>query len=309
VLWLIGSKGMLGTELSLVLEERGVPFTGTDREVDITDPASLESFAETQSRAEAVTWIVNCAAYTAVDQAEDDPETCRRLNTGGAASIARTARNIGARLIHLSTDYVFDGRGVLEAGSLRPYRETDETGPACVYGLTKRDGERAVLENNPWSYIVRTAWLYGRYGGNFVRTMLRLMNERDEVKVVDDQRGSPTWARDLAEILAAIVAPEPEGRYIPCGIYHYTNEGNITWYDFAREIYHRGRETGLVKSDCAVKPCAGAEFSAKAVRPAYSVLDKTSIRTALGIEIPAWDKSLMRYLEITAKEEGLLPTP
>jgi dTDP-4-dehydrorhamnose reductase len=304
VLWLIGDKGMLGTELSLVLAKWDVPFTGTDREVDITDSVSLTSFAETQSRAEAITWIVNCAAYTAVDKAEDDAETCRRLNTAGAANIARIARNIGARLIHLSTDYVFDGQGVREAGSFRPYRETDETGPACVYGLTKRDGERVVLENNPQSYIVRTAWLYGKYGGNFVRTMLRLMNERDEVKVVNDQRGSPTWARDLAETLAVIVAAQPEGRHVPYGIYHYTNEGDITWYDFALEIYRQGRRLGLVKNDCAVKSCVSAEFPAKAVRPSYSVLDKTRIRAVLGIEIPAWDKSLMRYLEITAKEEG-----
>jgi dTDP-4-dehydrorhamnose reductase len=298
---------MLGTELSLVLEERGVPFTGTDREVDITDPASLASFAGNLRGKDAVSWIVNCAAYTAVDKAEEDAETCRRLNTDGAGNIARTARDTGARLIHISTDYVFDGLGIREGGSPRPYRETDETGPACVYGLTKRDGELAVLENNPRSYIVRTAWLYGRYGGNFVHTMLRLMNSRDEVKVVDDQRGSPTWARDLAETLAAVVAAETEGRRIPWGIYHYTGEGDISWYDFALKIYRLGRELGLVGRDCAVKPCAGAEFPAKAARPAYSVLDKTRIRAALGLEIPAWDESLRRYLEIRAKEEGTPP--
>jgi dTDP-4-dehydrorhamnose reductase len=295
---------MLGTELSLVLENRGVPFIGTDREVDIVDPLALASFVETRCQKEAVTWIVNCAAYTAVDRAEDDRDFCRRLNVEGPGNIARLAQNIGARFIHISTDYVFDGQGIREGGSLRPYRETDETRPIGIYGLTKRDGERAVLENNPRSYIVRTAWLYGRYGGNFVHTMLCLMNERDIVKVVKDQRGSPTWARDLAETLAAIIVAEMEGRDVPFGVYHYTNEGSVTWFDFAQAIYVLGRQFGLVKSDCVVKPCTSAEFPAKVTRPAYSVLDKTAIRAALGVDIPAWDESLTRYLRIAAEEEG-----
>jgi dTDP-4-dehydrorhamnose reductase len=294
---------MLGAELSLVLEERGVPYTGTDREVDIADPGSLEAFAETPGRGEAVNWIVNCAAYTAVDRAEEDREACRRLNTEGAGNIARLARTIGARLIHLSTDYVFDGRGIPEGGNLRPYRESDPTDPVGVYGCTKRDGETAVLENNPRSYIVRTAWLYGMYGGNFVRTMLRLMNERDEVKVVDDRRGSPTWARDLAETLAAVVAAGEGGRCIPYGVYHYTDEGESSWYDFALEIYRLGRELGVIRKECAVKPCGSGDFPAKAVRPAYSVLDKGKVKAALRIRIPAWNESLSRYLEIIAKEE------
>jgi dTDP-4-dehydrorhamnose reductase len=294
---------MLGTEFSLVLKKRGIPFIGTDREVDIADPLVLISFLETQRWKEAITWIINCAAYTVVDKAEDDQDFCRRLNVEGPGNIAQLAQSIGARLIHISTDYVFDGKGIPEGGSPRPYRETDETGPVGVYGLTKRDGERAVLKNNPWSYIVRTAWLYGRHGGNFVHTMLRLMNELDKVKVVNDQRGSPTWARDLAETLAVIVAAEMEGRHIPYGIYHYTNEGNITWFDFALEIYRQGRRLGLIKSDCVVESCTSAEFPAKVTRPAYSVLDKTAIRTALGIDIPAWDESLRRYLQIAAKEE------
>jgi dTDP-4-dehydrorhamnose reductase len=300
LIWLIGNKGMLGTELSLVLEKRGIPFAGTDREVDIADPSALASFVKAWDKAESagpIRWIVNCAAYTAVDKAEDDRDFCRLLNTDGPGNIARTAQSIDARLIHISTDYVFDGRGIQEAGSLRPYREDDPSGPTGIYGLTKRDGERAVLENNPRSYIVRTAWLYGKYGNNFVHTMLRLMNERDEVKVVDDQRGSPTWAGDLAETLAALIAAESEGRDVPCGIYHYTNEGNITWFDFAREIYRQGRRIGLIKSECAVKPCTSAEFPARVKRPAYSVLDKAKIQAALGLEIPVWDASLWKFLE------------
>ena len=306
--WLIGNKGMLGTELSRLFEKEGIPFTGTDREIDITDPAALAAFAEQEAAADRpIGWIVNCAAYTAVDRAEDDGETCRRLNTDGAANIARTARNTGARLIHFSTDYVFDGQGVRAAPSAapRPYREDDPTGPIGVYGRSKRDGENAVLENNPRSYIIRTAWLYGRYGANFPATMLRLMNERDEVKVVNDQRGSPTWARDLAALTAEIIRAVLWNRPPAYGIYHYTNEGSITWYDFAREIYDAGRSLGLITRECAVRPCTSAEYPAKVTRPAWSVLDKTRIRAALGITVPPWDVSLRLYLRALAEERGL----
>jgi len=295
MIWLIGSKGMLGTELSLLLEKSGLPFVGTDREVDITDTAALKKFAENQT----INWIINCAAYTAVDKAEDDVENCRRLNTLGAGNIAACAKNIGAHLIHISTDYVFDGKGIKSDGTdvLRPYREDDATSPIGVYGLTKRDGEIAVLENNPHSYIIRTAWLYGKYGNNFVHTMLRLINERNEVKVVNDQRGSPTWTVDLAETVIAFIKTGMSGKDIPYGIYNFTNEGEITWFDFAREIHTLARKLGILKKDCEIKPCTSADFPAKVKRPAYSVLDKSKIKTALGIEVPAWDKSLKEFLQ------------
>jgi dTDP-4-dehydrorhamnose reductase len=293
-IWLIGCKGMLGTELSLLLEKSGLPLIGTDREIDITDAAALEQFVKKQP----IDWIINCAAYTAVDKAEDDAENCRRLNTLGAENIAACAKNIGARLIHISTDYVFDGKGIMEGTDIpRPYREDDTTNPIGVYGLTKRDGELAVLDKNPCSYIIRTAWLYGRHGNNFVHTMLRLMNERDEVKVVDDQRGSPTWAFDLASAVLTLIKAVDSGKNIPFGIYHYTDEGNITWFDFAKEIFRQGREQGRITQDCAVKPCTSTEFPAKVKRPAFSVLDKSKIKTALGIEVPGWEKSLAEFLK------------
>jgi dTDP-4-dehydrorhamnose reductase len=291
VIWLIGCKGMLGTDLSLMLESRGPSFIGTDLYVDITDSAALERFLDQQSRADPVTWIVNCAAYTAVDKAEDDSVLCRRLNTQGAANVAGIAKSIGARLIHISTDYVFNGAG------LRPYREEDPTDPIGVYGLTKRDGEAAVLSNSNAAYILRTAWLYGKHGSNFVATMLRLMRERDTVSVVNDQRGSPTWARDLAGAVITLIRAVDGGRTVPPGIYHYTNEGDITWFDFARAIYTRGRALGLLTGDCTVKPCTSAEFPSRVRRPSYSVLDKTKIKTALGLEIPPWDRSLEEYLK------------
>jgi dTDP-4-dehydrorhamnose reductase len=292
--WLIGCKGMLGTELSLLLEKSGIPFAGTDREIDITDTAALRQFAGQFAKKQPIGWIINCAAYTAVDKAEDDTENCRRLNTLGAANIAACAKSIGARLIHISTDYVFDGS---PRGEPRPYREDDATNPIGVYGLTKRDGELAALEKNPGAYIIRTAWLYGKHGNNFVHTMLRLMNERDEVKVVDDQRGSPTWAFDLAYAVLALIKTADSGKDVPFGIYHFTNEGNITWFDFAKEIYRQGREQGRIAKDCAVRPCTSAEFPAKVKRPSFSVLDKSKIKTALGIDIPEWKKSLTKFFK------------
>jgi len=289
MIWLIGDKGMLGTELSLLLEEKGVSFIGTDSEVDITDPAALKGFVKKQ--AEAFTWVINCAAYTAVDKAEDDRENCRLLNTIGAGNIAYTAHRAGARVIHVSTDYVFDG------GGNSPYTEGDTTRPTGVYGLTKRDGELEVMAENESSYIVRTAWLYGKHGSNFVNTMLRLMNESDEVKVVDDQKGSPTWAGDLAAAVLAIIEAVGNGKAVPFGIYHYTNGGMTTWFEFAEEIYLRGRELGRITKECVVKPCTSADYPSKAKRPGYSVLETSRIKNALGITIPAWEESLQKYLE------------
>jgi len=284
--WLIGCKGMLGTELFQLLEKSGFDVVGTDRELDITDNVEvLKQFAKKNY----VNWIINCAAYTAVEKAEDDVDLCKKLNTVGAGNIADCAKIINAKLIHISTDYVFNGQGN------KPHLEEDATDPIGVYGLTKRDGEIAVQENNPNSYIIRTAWLYGKYGNNFVHTMLRLMNERDEVKVVNDQWGSPTWAFDLAEAIVTLLKKVDSGKIIPYGIYHFTNEGIITWFDFAKEIYKQGREQGCIIKECSVKPCTSAEYPAKVKRPAYSVLDKSKIKTALGIEIPTWNKSLKEY--------------
>jgi len=301
MIWLIGCNGMLGTEISLLLKKNALPFIGTDREVDITDLAALRDFADKQAQnSGGFTWIINCAAYIAVDKAEDDAETCRRLNTLGAANIAASANDISAKLIHISTDYVFDGNGISEGNALRPYREYDETNPTGVYGLTKRDGELVAAENNHRTFIIRTAWLYGKHGGNFVSTMLRLMNEKDEVKVVDDQRGSPTWTFDLAMAILSMIKNVDSGCDVPFGIYHYTNQGNITWFDFAKEIYRQGRELNHIKKDCAVKPCTSAEYPAKVKRPAFSVLDIGKIKAILKINIPAWDKSLKEYLQTCA---------
>jgi len=282
----------LGTELSLLMDKSRIPFIGTDREIDITDKSAIEDYA----RAREISTIINCAAYTAVDKAEDEFDACNHINMLGAGNIASCASKIGARLIHISTDYVFDGNGITDdTGVTRPYREDDETNPIGVYGATKRFGEIAVMGNNPNSFIIRTAWLYGRYGSNFVHTMLRLMNERDEISVVDDQRGSPTWAYDLASAIISF-----EKMDIPFGIYHYSNDGNITWLDFAKEIYRQGREMGLIKKSCQVTGCTSVEYPARVKRPAYSVLDKSKIKSALHIDIPSWESSLKDYLATCA---------
>ena len=291
MLWLTGCRGLLGTELTLLFEAQGQSYTGTDLELDITNRQALLSFAENKKSIE---WIINCAAYTAVDKAEDDIENCRLLNTNGPENMAWIAGKTGARLIHISTDYVFNGQGN------SPYTEKDATSPIGVYGLTKRDGEIKVLQENKKSYIIRTAWLYGKYGNNFVRTMLKLMTERESISVVNDQTGSPTWAHDLAKTICDFI--RHEGKEIPYGIYHYTNEGEITWFDFAREIYAQAKALGVFPKnrgaiqDCEVKPCSSSDFPARVKRPSYSVLDKTKIKTTLGINIPVWNESLRKFL-------------
>jgi len=280
MLWLIGNKGMLGTELSNLLSSRGAPFVGTDREVSMLDPAALEAFAAGRG----IDRIVNCAAYTAVDKAEIEEELARRLNADGPENIGRLASAIGARVVHVSTDYVFDGNGK------SPYKETDPVNPASAYGRTKAEGEARLALACPDAVIVRTAWLYGKHGPNFVATMLRLMAEKDELGVVMDQRGSPTWAYDLAVALADLASAED----VPSGPYHFTNDGEASWYDFAVEIQRLGRELGILSRDCRVKPLTTAEYGSKTRRPAYSVLSKDRIK-ALGIPVPGWKESLRKY--------------
>lgn len=279
--WIIGNQGMLGQELSHLFDALGVSHIGTDRDVDITKPEELANIGRSFD------WVINCAAYTAVDKAEEDAEQCRALNVTGAAHVAAFAQSRGAKMLHISTDYVFNGTHTA------PYREEDPTDPIGVYGQTKRDGERAVLSRN--GFVIRTSWLYGRYGNNFVTTMLRLMNDRDGIAVVNDQRGSPTYARDLATAIHTLTKTVDEGGAVPAGIYHYTNEGGITWYDFAAEIYRLGREQGLIRHDCAVRPCTTAEYPTKAARPAYSVLDTSKIKATLPINIADWKTGLKEF--------------
>jgi len=291
MIWLVGDKGMLGTELGEVFASRGLAFVGSDREVDILDPAALAAFAEGKG----IRWIVNCAAYTAVDKAEDEEAFALRLNAEGPENLARLCAAIGARLIHISTDYVFDGRGS------RPYLEADATAPGGAYGRTKAEGERRVLLAAPDSVILRTAWLYGRHGPNFVATMLRLMASRDEIGVVADQKGTPTWAYDLS-IAIADIAERPD---FPAGIYHYTDSGETTWHEFALEIQRTGTELGILSRPCRVNALGTEQYPTKAKRPAYSVLSKEKILSE-GLIAPDWRASLRRYLSEASSVPGVV---
>lgn len=281
---------MLGTDLGRAFTNAGLDWVGSDKDVDFTDPQALESFAlavEHRS-SKKIGWVVNCAAYTAVDKAEDEPELCRRLNVDGPACLARWASAHGAALIHISTDYVFSG-----AGS-EAYHEDDPVDPQGIYGLTKADGEAAVRDLCPRHYILRTAWLYGAAGPNFIATMVRLMREKETLGVVADQWGAPTWTVDLAKVVVALIQRGPG----PWGTYHASGEGRCTWHEFAMSILDESRARGLVDGTkvVAVNALTTAQYPTKAKRPAWSVLSKDKLKSTFGLEFPHWKVSLRTFL-------------
>ncbi|MDR1517584.1 MAG: dTDP-4-dehydrorhamnose reductase [Dysgonamonadaceae bacterium] len=279
-----GGYGQLGNELKLRSEQTNSAFrfifTDADT-LDITDRQQVEAFVEQHS----IRYIVNCAAYTAVDKAESDEELCYKINCTGPENLAVAATKNGCRLIHVSTDYVFDGEGT------KPYRESDATNPQSVYGRTKLQGEQAILKAAPDAVIVRTAWLYSTFGKNFVKTMLQLMHDRPDLNIVADQRGTPTYAADLAEMIVHIMEEAERQEWKP-GVYHFTNQGETTWFGFAEKI------KAMAKMDsCTLRPVNTAEYKTAAKRPAYSVLDKTKIELAFHVVIPQWEDGLKRCLE------------
>lgn len=284
MVWLIGCKGMLGTEIARQLKNSNIDYIGTDIDVDITKLEVLEDFANKNPK---IDWIINCSAYTAVDKAEDDKDFANLLNNIGPKNISSVAKKINAKMIHISTDYVFDGTGTT------PYTEDMDVKPIGVYGQTKADGEKSVIDSGCEYYIFRTAWLYGYDGKNFVYTMLKLMESKQELSVVSDQKGTPTFAGDLANCVIKTITSKNQ---IPCGIYHCTDLGEITWYDFACEIYKQGKATGKLSNECKINPCLTDEFPTKAKRPAYSVLSKEKIQQALGITLPMWNESLNVFM-------------
>lgn len=272
-----GVKGQLGYDVVCELEKRGLEAVGVDiEEMDITDAESVERVLR-QSAPDAV---IHCAAYTAVDAAEDNEALCRRVNADGTRNIAKVCRELDIKMIYISTDYVFSGQGE------RPWEPEDERDPQSVYGQTKYEGELAVQELLEKYFIVRIAWVFGVNGKNFVRTMLKLSESHDTITVVNDQFGSPTYTYDLARLLVDMVQTE---KY---GIYHATNEGICSWYDFACAIF---REAGISMN---VKPVSSAEYGAKASRPANSRMSKEKL-TENGFErLPTWQDALKRYLDI-----------
>lgn len=282
-----GANGQLGRELQLRLSDRDdfeMLVTDVD-ELDITDVDAIDAYFASH----AIDCVVNCAAYTAVDAAEDNVELCRRLNATAPTLLARACARKGARMIHISTDYVLGGDGH------RPYREDDEPHPLGVYGLTKLEGERGVIEALPDAVILRTAWLYSPHGKNFVKTMLKLGRTLETLRVVVDQVGTPTYALDLADCIVAVLTAT---EWHP-GIYHVSDEGAISWYDFTMAIH---RLAGI--TECRVSPCMTSEYPTRATRPHYSVLDKSKFKATFGVTLPHWEVSLRHCLQRIAQSEG-----
>lgn len=274
-----GCNGQLGNEMqSLEKEDAANNYFNTDvAELDITNVEAIEQFLAANN----IDGIVNCAAYTAVDKAEANEEFCTLLNAEAPGYLAHAIEKRGGWMIQISTDYVFDGTQHI------PYQEDEDTCPNSVYGRTKLVGEFNVLKLCQQSMVIRTAWLYSTFGNNFVKTMIRLGNERSELGVVADQIGTPTYARDLARIIMTAIS-----KGIQPGIYHFTNEGVASWYDFTKAIH---RLAGI--TTCHVRPLHTSEYPTAAQRPPYSVLDKTKIKQTYGIEIPYWEESLKECID------------
>jgi dTDP-4-dehydrorhamnose reductase len=277
-----GANGQLGRSLQLLSESlTAYQFLFTDIDtLDICNKESILAFAEGKH----IHYIINCAAYTAVDKAEDDEIICMRINSEAVRNLGEAATVLGAKIIHISTDYVFDGTNSI------PYLETDYTCPISAYGRSKQTGELILRAVCPDAIIIRTAWLYSEYGNNFLSTMLRLGKEKGELNVVFDQIGSPTYAGDLAKAIFSIIDAIEAGTF-KSGIYHFSNEGVCSWYDFARKIFE------LAGIKCRVIPIDTKDYPTRATRPQYSVLNKGKIKRTYGISIPHWEDSLRKLIK------------
>lgn len=275
----LGASGQLGQCLKAVASKRNIDTLDFPDEsaANILDVDKLRAlFAEKKPA-----YVINCAAYTAVDKAEDDVDLCRLINKQGALNIALLCKEFGAKLVHVSTDFVFEG-AIPEL-----LKEDDVAEPINIYGLTKLEGEVDIIDNLNEHYIIRTSWLYSEYANNFVKTMLKLGADRDELSIIADQIGSPTYAIDLAGVILDVIA-SGKTEY---GVYHYSNEGSISWFDFAKGIFD------ISNTKVKVNPIPTSAYPTKAVRPKFSVMDKTKIKTTFGIEVPYWRDSLVRCIE------------
>jgi len=275
-----GSHGQLGNEMQQTAKRfPQFNYLYTDiEELDICDKAALDAFV----KANAVNVIVNCAAYTAVDKAEDDVELCYKINADAVRNIGEIAAENNLKVVHVSTDYVFDGTNHI------PYTEDQPVCPATVYGKSKLAGEQALLKTCKQAVILRTAWLYSSFGNNFVKTMMKLGTERDSLNVIFDQIGTPTYAADLADAIMRIISSK---NFVP-GIYHFSDEGVCSWYDFTKSIH---RLAGIT---CDVHPIETKDYPARTPRPHYSVLNKAKIKSTYSIVIPHWEESLERCIKI-----------
>jgi len=279
-----GANGQLGSEINKIsglYPEMEFSFTDV-AELDITNPGKVAEFLSLFKP----DFLVNCAAYTNVDKAETDMVTATLLNATAVGILAEQSATVGCKMIHVSTDYVFDGNGP------KPYREDDRVDPQSAYGKTKLEGELLCLKFNPESLIIRTSWLYSAFGNNFVKTMVRLGNERSELGVIADQIGTPTNAANLAQAILTIISSVEKGeKTFVAGIYHYSNEGVASWYDFTKAIFDI---TGI---NCFVKPIATEDYPSPVQRPPYSVMNKSKIKLIFGLQIPHWRDSLIQYFQ------------
>ena len=279
-----GAKGQLGTELQhLSSLYSDFAFTFISRqELDLSDSTAIQNWFKDRR----FDFIINCAAYTAVDKAQVEPDLARAINSSAVETLACIAKAQNSAMLHISTDYVFNGKHYM------PYVETDLADPQGIYGQTKREGELAMLAINPAkSIIIRTSWVYSRFGNNFVKTMLRLGNERQELGVIYDQVGTPTSASDLALTLLAIIQHSKLGSLTTTETYHFSNEGVCSWYDFAKVIFEFSAMT------CHVKPIETKDYPTPAPRPPYSLLNKAKIKTTFDLTIPHWKDSLLDCLQ------------
>ena len=285
-----GAYGQLGNEvriLSANYPEYNFMFTDVDS-LDITDKNELIDFVTGND----IRYIINCAAYTAVDKAEDDSELCEKINATAVKNLGIAAAEAGAGIIHVSTDYVFDGT------SCRPYTEDMPTKPCSVYGKTKLKGEKNLLKACPNAIVIRTAWLYSPFGNNFVKTMIKLGSERESLNVIFDQVGTPTYAEDLADAILKAMDQTIDTDHDKGGVYHFSNEGVCSWYDFTLKIH----ELAGIKT-CKVNPIETKDYPTKAARPHYSVLNKTKIKQAFNITIPHWEASLKNCIKELSEQE------
>ncbi len=275
-----GSQGQLGWELQRQVPANATMLWTDVEQLDITNAAAVQKMAHEFKP----NVVINAAAYTAVDKAESDSELAYRINRDGAMHLSQVAKDLGAKMLHVSTDFVFDGKG-------EPYQPQDDVKPLSVYGASKAEGERAVLAANPSALIVRTAWVYSSHGGNFVKTMLRLMGEKPALNVICDQIGSPTWAKGLATVLWHLAAMPK----MPSGIAHYTDSGVASWYDYAVAIQEEALALGILKAVIPINPIPTSAYPTPAKRPGFSVLDKAGLAALVGAA-PHWRAQLRAML-------------
>ena len=278
-IWICGALGMLGSHFTRLLEQRNISFVANDyQEMDITDLDKVSDFVRTQK----ITHIVNCAAYTQVDKAESEQKQAYLINAIGPHNLGIAGRRHGARVLHFSTDYVFDGNGK------KPYSEDHYCTPVGAYGMSKLAGEIKLLDEHSHACVIRTSWLFGIYGKNFVETMLRLMNEKEDLRIVYDQIGRPTYCQDLAEVALELLDEE--------GIFHFANTFETSWFQFAKEIHSQAQELNFPLKVKNLQPISTHEYPTPAQRPAYSTLCTKKIEEHLGYTPRPWQEALYDYL-------------